>query len=206
MKKLLVAIAILGIMPLVLPGCGYQNSYLAAKRERAELEAAIGAPVPLHVRIWENRTNELGLQLVFFNALYTWFQSSDLIVLTKKGGQAEYALDGEIIAINEGLTRGTVLLTVGYGLRDLQRGDTVWRVPGQTFSENFFITDDVAQTEGNKRRALENIADDLAESIYMRTLSALRDRRQAAAAPDASESEDSTRRAGGLRMPPERGR
>jgi hypothetical protein len=176
MKKLLL-VAVLGIAPLLLSGCGYQNSYLAAKRERAELETAIGAPVSLHVAMWSNRTNELGLQLVFFNALSTWFQGSDLIVQAKKSEQADYALDGEVVAINEGLTRGTVLLTVGYGLRDLRSGETVWRVPAQTFSESFFIADNAARTQDNKRQALAKIADDLAESIYMRTLSALRDRR-----------------------------
>jgi hypothetical protein len=177
MKRLLV-MATLAVIPLLLIGCGYQNPQLAARRQAAEIEAINGAPVMLHARMWQNRTNELGLQLVFYNQIYNWFQKSELIRLTRTVGEAEYALDGEIIAIDEGLTRGTVRLTVGYALNDLQRGETIWQVQGQTFSETFFIADNAARTQDNKRQALEKIAEDLAESIYMRTRYILRERRQ----------------------------
>jgi hypothetical protein len=178
MKRLLV-VAILTALSLLLVGCGYQNPYLAAKRDALRLETFTGEPVLLHAAMWDNRTNETGLQLVFYNTLHNWFQNSERIRLTRSTEEAKYTLTGEIVAIDEGLTRGTVRLTVRYGLDDLEDNRTVWQVPRQTFSENFFITGNAAQTQNNKRRALEKIADDLAESIYMRTLHLLRERNQA---------------------------
>jgi hypothetical protein len=177
MKRLLV-MATLAIIAMLPTGCGYQNPQLAARRQAAEVETINGAPVMLHARMWQNRTNELGLQLAFYNQIYNWFQKSELIRLAKTVGAAEYALDGEIIAIDEGLTRGTVRLTVGYALHDLQLGEPIWQVQGQTFSETFFIADNAARTQDNKRQALEKIADDLAESIYMRIHYILRERRK----------------------------
>jgi hypothetical protein len=177
MKRLrLLLLTVLVILPSWLAGCGYQNPYFVAKRESAEQKVPLGSR--LHVKMWKNRTSELGLQLDFLNALMTKFQDSNLIVLTTSDSQAEYALDGEIITSNEGLTRGTVLLTVGYGLRDLRKGKMVWQVPAQTFSESFYITEDAARTEDNKRKALDKIASDLAETIYIRTLNAFRNRPQ----------------------------
>jgi outer membrane lipopolysaccharide assembly protein LptE/RlpB len=167
MKRLLI-LATIAVTLLLLTGCGYQNTQLAARQQAAEVETVNGAPVMLHARMWRNRTNELGLQLAFYNQIHNWFQRSKLIRLARTMEEAEYTLDGEIIAIDEGLTRGTVRLTVGFTLQDLQRNEPLWQVQAQTFSETFFIADNAARTQDNKREALEKIADDLAESIYMR--------------------------------------
>jgi hypothetical protein len=175
MKRFLLP-ALLCLLPLLFAACGYQNPHLAAKREMAALEGAIEAPVVLQAQMWSNRTSELGLQLVFYNSLANWFQKSGRLRLARAQEEADYSIPGEIIAIDEGLTRGTVRLTVGYSLVDLHQGETVWQVPSQTFSESYFIDNSAARTQDNKRRALEKIADDLAESIYMRTLHHLRNR------------------------------
>ncbi len=181
--KRLMRVAMLGIMPLLFVGCGYQNAYLATQKEMAAMKAEIGSTVPLYLPMWTNRTNELGLQLSFVNALYTLFQSSDLVKLTKTSGQAEYALNGEILSITQGASRGIVLLTVAYNLKDLKSGKMVWQVPGQSFSESYYADPtNAAKAQTNKRTALETIANDLAESIYMRTLQSIRDSRRAAAA------------------------
>lgn len=173
MRRLLFLMLLIGL-PSWLAACSYQNPYLAARNEAAALETAAGAPVILQVEMWGNRTNELGLQLVFYNSLADWFQKSGRIRLARPQQEADYSIHGEIIAIDEALTRGTVRLTVSYLLRDLNRGETAWQVTSQSFSESFFIDATAAQTQNNKRRALEKIANDLAESIYMRTLHYLR--------------------------------
>lgn len=179
MKRLLLLV-LLGVLPVWLAGCGYQNPYLVAKREDAGLKGKAWSPVALHIEMWQNQTNQLGLPLVFYNALSTRFLDSDLVTLTQNDRRADYILDGRISAINEGLTRGTVLLTVGYGLKDLKSGKMVWQVPTQTFSQSFYITDDAASTEDNKQQALDTISDDLARIIYMRAISVFRHSLQAA--------------------------
>jgi hypothetical protein len=179
MKRLLI-LALLAVTPL-LPGCGYQNPYLAANRQAAEVGDDNGEPVLLHIGMWHNRTNELGLQLAFFNQLNDWFHRSKMVRLSREADEADYSLEGEILSIDEGMTRGTVRLTVGYALYDLRPGEPILQVAGQTFSGTFFIADDAARTRENKRRALEKIAGDLAESIYMRTHYLIGERRRSGA-------------------------
>jgi hypothetical protein len=160
----------------MISGCGYRNPYVQPKN---------GAPLSakrVFLSIWPNRTNELGLETVIYRNLVTWFQQSPKITITPNKDEADYLLTGEIRSISlPALSYGqfdqavevNVILTVSYQLTEKATGRILLAKNDLTFTEAAKVGTDASTTRGNKNGALTIINDDLAELVYLDTVSQL---------------------------------
>lgn len=150
-------------------GCGYHNPYISTGSAQQD-------PVSLHLDVWTNLTNELGLEASLHRSLTGWFQKSGHIKLTNNRDQADLLLFGEITAINlPGVTYGLhdqiteleARLTVSCTLQDRQTGDILWQEQRLTLTESFSVGSGSEETRANKELALTRITRDLSETIYL---------------------------------------
>jgi hypothetical protein len=167
---------LLGFCCLVPTGCGYRNPYVQPKD---------GAPLSsksVYLSIWPNRTNELGLETAIYRNLASWFQQSPQITTTPNKEEAAFLLSGEIRSISiPALSYGrfdqavevNVILTVSYQLIEKATGRILLERKDLTFTEAAKVGDDASTTRANKNKALSIINDDLAELVYLDTMSQL---------------------------------
>jgi hypothetical protein len=167
----LVYIFCLLIISFFLTGCGYHNPYI-------EKEDTQKISKNLHITTWDNRTNELGLESVYFRILNAWFKNSSRINVTSIADQADLKLTGEIASIElpglfyddlDEAVEIKIKLAVRFTLRDSISGNVLWQERDYILYEPFII-DPVAEiTKQNKKRALLRMGDEIAELIYLRT-------------------------------------
>jgi hypothetical protein len=162
------------ILLVFLPAsCGYHNPYVYS-----------GPDVSVYITNWKNRTSELRLDSKIYQSLIKWYQKSGGSIKAKKEKEgADLILAGEIISIDlPSLSYGTggatkevkVRLTVRYILKNLKTGKVLIEVPDQVFSEAYSISSSSTTTKDNESKALDTIINDLSESIYLKTLSELK--------------------------------
>lgn len=166
---------------LLLAGCGYHNPY--SKR------VAPATPVAtVCLEVWENRTNELGLESLLFQKTADWLQQSRHIAITANKEEADYLLSGEILMVDYPATAFSVFdvattlqarVKVSYRLTDRARGLTIWET-GETLRESSYPAGaDAVRRQSNKKTALTSIANEVAEQVYLRvTTTLLSDRGQ----------------------------
>ena len=151
--------------------CGYSNPY--AKKELETVPAKT-----LYLDTWQNRTNELGLESIYFRLFNAWFKQSGRIIIVPSEDPAELKLSGEISSIDlPGLFYDSfdealeikIKLTVLFTLRDSRNNSVLWQELQYTVYEPFIIDPSGERTRYNKQRALLRIGDELSELIYMRT-------------------------------------
>jgi Lipopolysaccharide-assembly len=163
--------SILLLLTLEISSCGYSNPYVK--------KTTPGTPAKtLLITTWQNRTNELGLESVYFRLFNAWFKNSSRINVVFDEDQADLKLTGEISAIDlPGLFYGPseealeikLKLTVRFTLRDNRNNSVLWQEKQYTFYEPFIIDPSGEKAEFNKQRALLRIGDEIAELIYLRT-------------------------------------
>lgn len=167
---------ILLLFVLLLPvfacsSCGYSNPYI--KKESQEVPTKT-----LLITTWQNRTNELGLESIYFRLFNAWFKKSSRIHVVFDEEQADLKLTGEISAIDlPGLFYDSfdealeikIKLTVRFTLRDNRNNSVLWQEREFTIYEPFILDPSGETTRFNKQRALLRIGDDIAELIYLRT-------------------------------------
>ena len=158
-------------LALVLTDCGYTNPYVSKVSDSSPTKT-------LMITTWQNRTNELGLESVYFRLFNSWFKNSSMIKVVFDEEQTDLKLNGEISAIDlPGLFYGPseealeikIRLTVRFTLLDRRNNTVLWQEKQYTFSEPFLIDPTGERSEFNKQKALLRIGDDLAELIYLRT-------------------------------------
>lgn len=159
-KPLLVTIV------LLLSGCGYYNPYVDHGSR----------PISLHHSMWPNRTTELGLENTLFQAQSDWLRKSPLITLTDSSSMADYELTGSIDRFTypeisfdkyrEG-TQGRAELTVSFAITDKKTGKIVWQRKDRVRKLTFHMSQNPNQLQANRRAALQEIADDFGEEIYL---------------------------------------
>ena len=163
--------SILFILTFVLSSCGYSNPYV---REQSQEKLS----KTLFITIWQNRTNELGLESAYFRLLNSWFKNSSRIHVIFDAEKADLKLTGEITAIDlPGLFYGpteealeiNIRLTVQFTLYDNRDNSILWQEKRYTVYESFIIDPSGESSEFNKQRALLRIGDEIAELIYLRT-------------------------------------
>lgn len=155
----------LATIVLLLAGCGYYNPYLAPGNR----------PLTLHRSMWINHTTELGLDNTLFQAQADWLRKSPLITVSATAERADYSLTGAIERVNypeisfgafrEG-TEGRAELTVSFTLKDSKSGEIVWQKTS-TRQQTFYMTQNPMQLQANRKAALQEIANDFAEEIYL---------------------------------------
>lgn len=154
-------------------GCGYHNPYVSSP-DNQESPAA----KTLLITTWQNRTNELGLESIYFRLFNAWFKNSNRIAVVFDEDQADLKLTGEISAIDlPGLFYDTfdealevkLKLTVRFTLRDTHNNSVLWQERNFTIYEPFIINPSGEKNRYNKEKALLHIGDQIAELIYLRT-------------------------------------
>lgn len=151
--------------------CGYSNPY--AKKELQEAPSKT-----LLLTTWQNRTNELGLESIYFRLFNTWFKKSSIISVVFEEEQADLKLSGELAAIDlPGLFYDSfdealeikLKLTVSFTLRDNRTNSVLWQEKKFTIYEPFIIDPSGERTRYNKEKALLRIGDEIGELIYLKS-------------------------------------
>jgi hypothetical protein len=151
--------------------CGYSNPY--AKKELQETPSKT-----LLLTTWQNRTNELGLESIYFRLFNAWFKKSSRISVVFEEEQADLKLSGEIAAIDlPGLFYDSfdealeikLKLTVSFTLRDNRNNSVLWQERKFTIYEPFIIDPSGERTRYNKQKALLRIGDEIGELIYLKS-------------------------------------
>lgn len=163
---------LIAAIALILSGCGYYNPYLVKGTQ----------PISLHRSMWSNRTTEIGLDNTLFQAQSDWFRKSPLISMTDSTAGADYTLAGSIDRVTypeisfgryqEG-TEGRAELTVSFSLEDRKSGQVVWQQNGTSRQQTFYMSQDPMQLQANRTKALQEIADDFAEEIYLHLINTM---------------------------------
>lgn len=157
---------------LLLSGCGYYNPYVAHGDH----------PVTLHRSMWPNRTNEIGLENMLFQAQSDWLRKSPLINFADVKDQADYILNGTIDRVTypevsfgahqQGI-EGQAELTVSYSIIERKSGATTWQRQGVVWTQTFPMTQDPVRLQANRNAALRKIADDIGEEIYLHMINTM---------------------------------
>jgi hypothetical protein len=165
-KILIVTIA------LILSGCGYYNPYVVHGDH----------PISLQRTMWSNRTTEIGLENTLFQAQADWLRKSPLINFADSKNEADYILTGSIDrvtypeisfgAYREGI-EGRAELTVSFSITDRKSGQVTWQQKGGVWPQTFLMTQDPVQLQANKNGALQEIADDIGEAIYLHLINTM---------------------------------
>ena len=167
--KLFIRWSLLSIAAAVfLSGCGYRNPYVYSGPDKS-----------IYVTTWKNRTSDLQLDAKIYQELLKWFQKSRSLKITKSKEEADFILAGEIISVDipslafDGTnTASDVRLTlkVRYIFKDLATESVLIEMPSQDWQQSYTITADAAVTRDNANEAQDKVIEDLAQSIYQRTL------------------------------------
>jgi outer membrane lipopolysaccharide assembly protein LptE/RlpB len=156
---------------LLLSSCGYTNPYVQ-KNTQENLSKN------LQITTWQNRTNELGLESVYFRLFNAWFKKSGLVNVVQEDDQADLKLTGEISSIDlPGLFYDTfdealevkIKLAVSFTLYDNHSKTILWQEKQFTVYEPFLLDPAREKALYNKEKALLRIGDEISELIYLRT-------------------------------------
>jgi len=162
---------VLLLLAFTCSSCGYRNPYAQ--------EDSQGIPSKtILLTMWQNQTNELGLESVYFRLFNAWFKNSSKIAVVFQEDKADLKLTGEISTIDlpglfyntlDDATEINLKLTVRFTLRDNRNNSVLWQERKYTISEPFIIDPSGERTGYNKQKALLRIGDELGELIYLRT-------------------------------------
>ena len=154
----------------LLSSCGYTNPYV--QKNTQEIPGKT-----LQITTWQNRTNELGLESVYFRLFNAWFKKSGMVNVVLEDDQADLKLTGEISSIDlPGLFYDTfdealeikIMLTVSFTLYDNRNKTILWQEKKFTVYEPFLLDPTGEKTQYNKQQALLHIGDEISELIYLR--------------------------------------
>lgn len=114
--------------------------------------------------------------------LIEWYQKSKRIKVVKNKEEADLILAGEIISIelpslsygSKNTTKEVKLkLIVRYIMKDLKTGEILFQQPKKKKTEAVTVTSDESANSDKVDEALEDILDEVAQDIYIKTLSKL---------------------------------
>lgn len=168
--RTIIVFVILLVLTSVISGCGYSNPYVKKSPQESR-------PKTLLITMWQNRTNELGLESEYFRLFNAWFKQSSRISVVFQEEQADLKLTGEISAIDlpglfydrlDEALEIKIKLTVRFTVHDNRNKTILWQEKKFTVYEPFIIDPSGEQTGYNKQKALLRIGDDLGELIYLR--------------------------------------
>lgn len=158
------------LLLLTVTGCGYYNPNMLPDEE-------LGPQVKLYVPVWPNATNELNLESNIRNAISDWLMQAKRITLVGSQAEADYLLSGSVVSVSyPGLSYDVTdtaktlkaVLTVSYTIKELATGRTIWQMNSYSLEETYNLGGSTAQTDSNKRQALQTLTDKLGEQIYIR--------------------------------------
>lgn len=152
-------------------GCGYTNPYTLPTDTDGENDR-----IPLYLEMWNDETNLLGYQAVIQRSLVHWLKKSKKFVLVNDRSDTSHILSGAIhYADFPGLSYGTFDRAVelrakvkfSYKLKESENNLIKLEKKAFTKLKSYRVGSSAVATEDNKQSALQEIADDLAEEIYI---------------------------------------
>lgn len=163
---------LLAVLPALLLtyGCGYHSPY-ATPDSKALPESGI------HLKVWENRTNELGLESVLGQALADWIIQSKHLRIKTCNSDADYELSGILLSTADSGTSYDVhdlvqtlktVIHMSFTLRETRTGKVVWTVADLARETSYPVGPNTVSTRSNKKKAFAILANETAEDIYMR--------------------------------------
>ena len=162
---------LLFLIVVLLSSCGYTNPYARNNSQDTYTKK-------LFITIWQNRTNELGLESEYFRLFNAWFKKSGRIAVVFDEDDADLKLIGEISSIDlPGLFYNSfdealeikIKLTVSFTLYNTSNKTILWQEKQYVFYEPFLLDPTGEETQYNKKRALLHVGDEIGEIIYLRT-------------------------------------
>jgi hypothetical protein len=159
------------LIVVLLSSCGYTNPYARNNSKDTYTKT-------LFITIWQNRTNELGLESEYFRLFNAWFKNSGRIAVVFDEDDADLKLIGEISSIDlPGLFYNSsdealeikIKLTVSFTLYNTTNNSILWQEKQYVIYEPFLLDPTGEETQYNKKRALLRIGDEIGEIIYLRT-------------------------------------
>lgn len=165
-------LALLFMVPLLLSGCGYTNPHSRSN----ELDTDRDGKVAIYIDMWQNRSGEFGYESTLQQSLVDWLKKSRRLILTRDRQQADYILTGTIHSARfPGLSYGDfdravevrAELEFSYVLKNADTGEIVLRQQKFTRREPFLVRNSAVGTDVQKRKALQVIADDIADNVYI---------------------------------------
>jgi hypothetical protein len=156
---------------ILFSGCGYTNPYAPPTDTDGN-----GDRIPLYLEMWHDETNQLGYQAVIQRSLVNWLKKSKKFVLANDSSDAGHILSGAIhYADFPGLSYGTFDRAVelrakvrfSYTLKELENNVIKLEKKEFTKLKSYLVGGSAVETKDNRQRALQEIADDLAEEIYI---------------------------------------
>ena len=159
------------LIVILLSSCGYTNPYARNNSKDTYTKK-------LFITIWQNRTNELGLEFEYFRLFNAWFKNSGRIAVVFDEDDADLKLIGEISSIDlPGLFYNSfdealeikIKLTVSFTLYSTTNNSILWQEKQYVIYEPFLLDPTGEETQYNKKRALLRIGDEIGEIIYLRT-------------------------------------
>jgi hypothetical protein len=159
------------LIVILLSSCGYTNPYARNNSKDTYKKT-------LFITIWQNRTNELGLEFEYFRLFNAWFKNSGRIAVVFDEDDADLKLIGEISSIDlPGLFYNSsdealeikIKLTVSFTLYSTTNNSILWQEKQYVIYEPFLLDPTGEETLYNKKRALLRIGDEIGEIIYLRT-------------------------------------
>ncbi|MDX2434252.1 MAG: LptE family protein [Desulfobacterales bacterium] len=159
------------LIVVLLSSCGYTNPYARNNSKDTYTKT-------LFITIWQNRTNELGLESEYFRLFNAWFKNSGRIAVVFDEDDADLKLIGEISSIDlpglfytssDGALEIKIKLTVSFTLYNTTNNSILWQEKQYVIYEPFLLDPTGEETQYNKKRALLRIGDEIGEIIYLRT-------------------------------------
>lgn len=173
-------LSVLLLCLLLLSACGYHNpNVIPASRDLP--------PTRIHVPMWTNATSQMGLGVKAHNAVSNQLTQSDRVMLIADQAQAEYVLSGHINSLSfpgfaydptSTVRSLTAVMTVTVTISARASGRIIWQDMNLRLEQNYNLGATVSQSDANKRRALDQLVDNLAEQVYLRALRSLNRNRQ----------------------------
>ncbi len=168
MKKIITLFFLL----ILLTGCGYTNPY----SETTALDEDQDGTVSIFVDMWTNQTAELGFQSYIKQSLVGWLKKSPRFTMARDKASSDFTLDGTIFSARyPGLSYGSfdraielrAEIELSFNLKNSKTGKTVLQSRKITRRESFRVGTVSAEAETNKQLALMEIADDIADNIFV---------------------------------------
>jgi hypothetical protein len=152
-------------------GCGYTSPYAPPTETDGK-----GDRIPLYLEMWDDETNLLGYQAVIQRSLIHWLKKSKNFGLVKNSSEASHILSGTIHSADfPGLSYGTFDRAVelrakvrfSYKIEEMKNNLIKLEKKEFTKLKSYLVGSSAVETEDNRQRVLQEIADDLAEEIYI---------------------------------------
>ncbi|HIJ78719.1 MAG: LPS assembly lipoprotein LptE [Desulfobulbaceae bacterium] len=165
----------LGLYFITMAACGYHNPNMRSAEEQ-------GPAVTIYVPLWNNPTNETRLATDIHNTLQDWLLQSKRIKIAATADSADYIMTGKINSIRypgrsydqDDTAQGLkAILSVEYTVTDSKNGKIAWQAKNFALEENYALAGSSAETDTNKKKALEILVNNLGEHIYIKLARAL---------------------------------